>query len=437
MNDHLSSHSSAGLSPTMNAVLAGPGDSALGYLRRFVERARIPDAVRAANGNVVFPTVYSYIDDPDAALRVAVQVAAAAAEGVPHLHFDQRGSSHVDLCAESVSCALAKQAAMGGVAVDGDYPYTPTARAAVAAFGVPAVLEGFVPEPTSEQALIPLQRGAAIESALPDYGLEQRTLLAEQLPHLIGRYIGGRRLEKAFADYLAALVSACVDNAAEHGEGDWWVAASLRREESNAVARCQLTVFNFGESMHQSILRPSSDSSVRQEFEPYAKYHQVNNTFSTDWTEECFWTLVALQPRVSRRWRKVGRTGTDRILRFFNYAAQTAPPGLAPRVSIISGGCQVLLGPAAALKVADVDRASHITFNASNDLRCPPDRRVVHALKGYFPGTLISTHFFVSEANIQRSANHNERRLDEEESGSGPRARLGSRGEGLRRLSVG
>lgn len=359
---------------------------------------------------VRFPTTYSLMDDPESSLSSIAEVVACIGGGVRDLRYDQRHCTQVDICAESVTAVFAKQARAIGVTVDGDYPETEDARACVSAFGGPAVLEGFTPEPTPEVALLALERGFNTRSGRRPVDWERIALRAEQVPLLLSNRLGQDELTPEFLERFAKFLGEVIGNASEHGQRDWWIACSWRKAPSahaEPVGRCQLVVFNLGETIEQSVAKMPAHP-LRKDCERILAHHEEQGYYNEGWTREAGWTLLALQHGVSRFGGRGERgAGTIEMLRFFDYLARSSSTGARPRMALLSGRTHILLDGRYRLPAEPGRDGKYvIAFNPPNDLRYPPNPAVIRNLGRCFPGTLVSLHFHICKDHLQPIANH-------------------------------
>ncbi|MBB4637501.1 hypothetical protein [Longimicrobium terrae] len=374
------------------------------FFGKYLERvgARIPKRRRPATVKLVFPSTCSIFDDPESTLEVLTKIAQAVAGGARKLWFDQEGSVNVDLCAEALTAALAKEARLEKIEVNGEYPKEPDARSCVAGFGTPAVLKEFGYEPTWDIPLLPLERYNSVSR--PDTKLllaEERASRVERIPVLIEEQFGDRVMTLQFGDRLIQFLLAAIDNAVEHGSGDWWIASSFRKLADPDWGKCQIVIFDFGETIHQTMLRLPHNSALRKNAEMYVASQR--GAFGSSWSEEGVWTLLALQNQVTSRPgsgpTKKG-SGFLSMLKFLNTAIETSPADHAPRMCLLSGNTHVLLdGRHLSSEGIPEEKRATVALNNANDLRYPPNPAAARTLSRFFPGTLVAVQFHVSLTN--------------------------------------
>lgn len=381
-------------------------ETGLRYLKAFLDEAGVQPDETGNTCGIQFPLTHSFLDDPDSALRIAYEIAGATVGGAKRLYFDQTQCTQVDLCAESVACALATHAKLNGVFVDGTYPMFPEAMACVAAFGVPAVLGDFVPEATPEVALWPLEhgnRGRSDSLRFPEW------LQTQRIPARLGRQFPGHELKQELASRLATFLGEALDNAAEHGAGDWWIAASFRKLDEPLAGRCQIVIFNFGPTIQRTLDEMPLESVLRKAYKRLNQRHQQSGYFGENWTEENFWTVAALQEGVSRLGDSPGEgmmslrgRGMIEIIRLFDYLVRTSHARQSPRMCLVSGRTSIHFDERFLLDEGlEVGRTRFIALNQPNDLARPANPSVVRNLRRYFPGMLISIQFHIGPHHLQ------------------------------------
>lgn len=394
----MSNKAGAGLAHRASTSGAAAADPNTDFFRCYLERAgaRVPERNRVRKAKFKFPVTCSIFDDPESALGLAVDIAQAVVAGTSGLWFDQSRSVQVDLCAESLTAALAKKARDAYVHVDGKYPEEPDARSCVAGFGTPAVLKEFGFEPSWDVPLVLLERHDVDEKIrTASLSREEPGFKAARIPVLIERQFGNFVLKAQFADKLIQFLIAATENALEHGNGEWWMASSFRKLADPAWGKCQITIFNLGDSIYEKLIGLPSDSPIRATGEGYVRSQR--NFFNRNWSEEGVWTLLALQKEVTHRPGSMKGRGFLGMLKLLDYAIETCPAGYAPRMSILSGHTHLLLDGRYRYDEAGREgKPPMIALNHANDLAYPPNPAAARTLRNCFPGTMVSIQFYVS-----------------------------------------
>jgi hypothetical protein len=160
---------------------------------------------------------------------------------------------------------------------------------------------------------------------------------------------------------------------------------------------CHLVLFNFGDTIFESLQQNSTSYEMREKIIGLVKHHTDRNFFDFSkrkWQEESLWTLYALQDGVSRYKSTEGGEdrgkGTVRMLE--------ALAGLSAeqrQMVIVSGSTCIQIDGTYTIQEGPIDGNAQktIAFNSQNSLLDPPDERAVRSLDARFPGTLISLRF--------------------------------------------
>jgi hypothetical protein len=236
----------------------------------------------------------------------------------------------------------------------------------------------------------------------------RQELAATKLRKYIDQCLGteGYQLTDDGKSKLLQLVTEMLDNAEQHSRTDdrWHVIAYFSRMEAESGGICHIAIFNFGDSISQS-LRHSDADEIKREIKALASFHRNKNWFGlSNWKDEVLWTLYALQQGITRfagtAEGQLRGNGTVTMIEFFE---DLAGPGA--RMCLVSGSAYVLFDGTHRLTegrrgTSDV-RWKVIAFNDLNDLYVPPDGKYVHALKDRFPGTVVSLRFQIEASYLE------------------------------------
>lgn len=224
----------------------------------------------------------------------------------------------------------------------------------------------------------------------------------------------GHRLKRSWKGNLIQLITEVLDNAEEHGSGSkiWYTIGYYNKNEDAAEGgECHIVIFNFGESIYDSLNRPDTSPELKSQISELAQEHQRRGYFAVRvenlgilfpiWQEESLWTLYALQEGVSRFRNKpegIDRgNGTVKMIEFFSELASGEP-----RMALLSGKTHILFD--GRYKITPVVVGSEtrkvIAFNDKNDLNQRPDERYVRTLSNDFPGTLVSLRFQLKQTDL-------------------------------------
>jgi hypothetical protein len=212
--------------------------------------------------------------------------------------------------------------------------------------------------------------------------------------------------------HMSNLVSEVLGNAEEHG-GRWYTRAyskpTLKKDAESSVEDCEIVIFNFGKTIHESLTSQGASTPVRQRVAALARRHKAAGYFDDRWTEECLWTVSALQQGVSR-YKGSGRgatrgNGTINMIEAFSALAQSD----GQRMCIISGSAYILFDGTHHLTPQLTEHGQEvkqIAFNKERDLERPAEAKYVYTLKKRFPGTMISLRFSIDGVHLQGLLGH-------------------------------
>ncbi|MBL0938137.1 MAG: hypothetical protein IBJ03_04535 [Gemmatimonadaceae bacterium] len=280
------------------------------------------------------------------------------------------------------------------------------------ATGLPKEIGLPAPIGTADFIYHPLVNGAATgERAKRSSPADiEATRLVEYLDKCLGLYDFELKPEgqAAFAELVGELLNNCEDHS---GGSDWWIAAYLRQPKGGNVGDVHLAIFSFGDTIAESMRSLPSESMLRKDIDRLLTHHRKIGTFRK-LAEETFWTLLAIQQRVSRKNKLPNRVGnrgqgTVRMMEAFRRLGSTAA-GLSPVMTLVSGRSQLIFDGEYELSAKGQQKAGQrtIAFNIPNSLELPPDPAKVRTLATSFPGTLISLRFYLDPTNLQQASEY-------------------------------
>lgn len=243
------------------------------------------------------------------------------------------------------------------------------------------------------------------------------TGLVEHINKCLG--FAGYRLSDEGDEKLARWAGEIIDNAEQHsGRTEWYVIAHMGKSPDSIHGDCHLAVFNFGQSIFESLNHVTTPEVTKRSFNVLADKHRARGFFQQlfsgkHYCEEDLWTLYALQERVSRFNGVEGcfdrGTGTVDMIEAFQTFGGSTLDGEKPMMTIISGGSRIKFDGKYRLGFrTNSSGESHqvIAFNSENDLDERPDPDCVHSLRSFFPGTIISFQFFVDQSHLAATPKH-------------------------------
>ncbi|MGZ9712615.1 hypothetical protein ACXX82_17615 [Glaciimonas sp. GNP009] len=205
--------------------------------------------------------------------------------------------------------------------------------------------------------------------------------------------------KQSLVSYLGEILA----NAEDHADFvDWSVQGYL--DNSLDIPVCEIAIFNFGQSIADSLRTLPNDSYTKNQIRQYVETHRSKGFFGNRWREEDLLTVIALQGHVSRLNSNKDTSrgqGTVEFINFFQKIYSAPSNGLAQaKMAIVSGGTYILFDGTYRMqdRVLEGTIAGRtIAFNSTNDLNELPDPSFVKSLgQFYFPGTIISIRFPLS-----------------------------------------
>lgn len=310
----------------------------------------------------------------------------------------------------------------------------------------PVKVEGFLPPVTSsmhkllvnsgvvEHLIEPLNLPASLRQGVHKFKLVKGGLTSplesarkEIVSSRLAAYFAncmrtaGFELKKHALGLLSSIVSEVLDNAELHGNADgrWYAIGYFNPDAENAIdSSCHIVLFNFGDSLYQSLRRPDGPQELRRKLKELSSRHErglLNR--ASELRKSTLWSLYALQEGVSRLSQADGEvargSGTVDMIRFFSELSS-----VDQRMAIVSGDAYIL-SDGSYLPRKDRNNDTVLAFNADNDLNKAPDSKYVRALEQRFPGTLISLRFPFSAEHLEKlslstvSASDGDERFDQ------------------------
>lgn len=241
----------------------------------------------------------------------------------------------------------------------------------------------------------------------PDKADFKSKVVAEFANHINGCLIAhGRKLTPEALAKLCDYTGEIIDNAEEHaGMFDWTIQGYL--DNNCEVPLCEIAIFNFGDTIAETLNRLPKHSYTWNQISPYLQLHKKKKLFGPAWSELDLLTVIALQGHVSSKNKSASDTrgnGTVELIEFFQKVHQECTVDnseeVAAKMAIISGGTYILFDGTHKL-VEQENGIKAVTFNFENSLEVLPDSKYVRGLRGHhFPGTIISIRFPLGAASL-------------------------------------
>jgi hypothetical protein len=405
----------------------------IGKRRRAVKRGKRPldiwpETVYRAFGTksavVAIPEKFSFISDPDETLDTLVQLRRVLElESLERVRLDYSRCQSLDLCASVVQDVLAltgrRQAKFRGrsISVDGTFSASSEINLMLVSSGILAHLRHPISKsvPSAVKERLKFSR-LRVGAPSPPNVTSETELASTALANFFDDCLRSEhhQLKPFWKSNLIQLITEVLDNAEEHGSGDrrWYTIGYYNRNEDPVEGGdCHIVLFNFGDSIYESLNRDDTSSSLKMQIGTLAHEHRSKGFFAIlgkyidvywpIWQEESLWTLYALQEGVSRFTNQssgIDRgNGTVKMIEFFSELASGRP-----QMALVSGKTHILFDGKYSIAPIEVDGEIRkvIAFNKDNNLRERPDPDYVRSLRNHFPGTLISLNFQLKQADL-------------------------------------
>ncbi|MYC51307.1 MAG: hypothetical protein F4X47_03210 [Gammaproteobacteria bacterium] len=321
-------------------------------------------------------------------------------EHVQTLELNHDKCKVIDHCASALATVLVKQAiSESKLRVEGKLPRDPQLFRLVTSVGMVGYLaDAPIPD---DMICCPLVHGARRKPGR-SAGLVSRVGASTKVIAMMNRCLNrfGYVLAPTATQGYGNLVTEMLINAEEHTtRRDWWVAAYVDENDGpEQTGVCRIVIFNFGPSLGET-LRAKMPPATREELESLLDQHKARG-FPAHFNEDDFWTLAAIQKRVSSKFFGTNRgSGLPAMISAFQRLASDRVP---PKMCLISGRTRILFDKKHQMR-RNANRRHRIAFNESNMLANPPSRDYVHRLPRVtsFPGTLVSLRFRIDPDHLR------------------------------------
>jgi len=367
---------------------------------------------------IPIPETFSFIDNPVGTLSTLYRLRSAVeSTTTKEIFFDHSRCKMLDLCASVVADVLVLRGKLQrrlrgqNFAASGTFSSDPSVNVLLKASGILKHLgvrgAPLPPEVQKRLKLCPLHTGKPSQPSKSSEGEIASTELTRFFDNCLSteKYA----LRHDWQSKLISLITEVLDNSEQHASRDryWHTIGHFNHLENEPGGDCHIVIFNFGDSIYESLKRKDTPESLKQQIADLASRHRSRGFLGFQqpkWQEETLWTLYALQEGVSRFTdtpEGVDRgNGTIRMIQFFTELA-----GEQPKMVLVSGQTYVLFDGTYALRdrlMTGGEQRKIIAFNEENDLERPPDARFVRHLPLKFPGTLVSLRFILHQDHLKR-----------------------------------
>jgi len=168
----------------------------------------------------------------------------------------------------------------------------------------------------------------------------------------------------------------------------------------NNIGKANLVFINFGDTFYEG-LKENSTPDMLKLLKDYSKtYIKENKKFSEKFTEEMFWTLLALQVSVSRKYTiesaEIRGTGTVSVLDFFFDLKDN--DNCLSKLTLISGNTKIQFDISDKKYYND----NMLIFNNEKNILKQQNEKNIMNIVEFFPGTIISLDFTLKSSWINK-----------------------------------
>lgn len=363
-----------------------------------------------------FPETFSILDHPEQAIAAIQSLAyKMRAQRPGQVFLDLHAVRKYDLGANALLDVLveefSKQSSNSKRKINwrGTYPTDPAHKRFFQALGVIKRLKiehEYPPQSISDKLVIFDARSKYYHKSTRAHETDKKSRETAKFANHINDCLQTvhRQMTEQARSSLCRYISEIIDNAEQHaGElQDWTIQGYL--DPTVDTPLCEITIFNFGKSISETIHNLDTHSYTRSQIQQYVDMHQKGKIFRKGWRLEDLYSLMALQGNVSSKNKSEQDTrgnGTVDLINFFQRVykecrADTTLIDHGARMAIVSGSTYMVFD--GKYQMGKTENGNWvIAFNKDNDLESAPDGDYIRQLDGVsFPGTLISIKFPLS-----------------------------------------
>lgn len=309
-----------------------------------------------------------------------------------------------------MSCKAFRRVKGNEIVISGDYPEDARIRKTFIASGLPEHLEN-VKTPLFRKDNIRL-----FKLRVGRHGTKKSDVVSTKLTDYFNECLNTQNLclTPRGKNQLSKMFGEIVENCEIHGgeEAMWYVLGHYNVLENNQYGEVNLVVFNYGDSIYEQLLDPSTSDETRTKVQYMIQKHKP--LFDEQWNEETMLTVFALQGGISRlRDKKIEGywnrgTGTVRLIEYFKVLGKSTHE-MEPEFSVTSGHTHIIIDNKYSLQEESIqddcigrENRKIIFFNENNNIFEKADNNNVKYMKQYFPGTIISMKFYIDNNYLSK-----------------------------------
>ena len=207
---------------------------------------------------------------------------------------------------------------------------------------------------------------------------------------------------------IREIMTELFDNALRHADpenetGEWSTVGVLQKLKDSCgrdIVACNIVILNFGQSISETL--EYAPDHVLDDIGAYVSMHKDH------FDEDVLKTVCAMQDKISRIHPDPSKGNATlngvglmtSVIEVMDPLFGSNLPQYQPSFTLISGNAWL---NASSFDVSNMDELGKrkLAFNTNNDITQPPDEQHVKALKGNFPGTIISLRFVIGADQLK------------------------------------
>ena len=171
-------------------------------------------------------------------------------------------------------------------------------------------------------------------------------------------------------------------------------------KKNGDVGEANLAFINFGDTFYEGLKENSTEDMLELLNQYTHIYKRLNGDFTEEFTEEMFWTQLALQTSISRKYEKdsfdIRGTGTVSLIDSF-FDLKNSSNDFVPKFCLISGNTKIQF---------DINDKSYynegiLIFNENKNIFEKQNNDKIMNLSEFFPGAIISLDFTLKSSWIE------------------------------------
>ncbi|KAF7777024.1 hypothetical protein PMAN_a2230 [Pseudoalteromonas marina] len=383
----------------------------LKYFNKMIPQLAIKNFKKQQTVNLEIDHDFSMFVDAEKVLSIIGSLTQyGLLKKVSEINIDQSSITEHDLTSEvliaqaALSLKAYKSKNNKKIAVNGTFPNNVDFAKLIKGIGIVKQISSikYFSDSTEDNAIFSAKGKIFQDSGLLD-GDKKASVIEAFIEHMNESLsmVHKKLTDKAETD-LIEIISEIIGNAEDHSNfsDSHWQFYGYTDKNSKGEIFQQLSIFNFGESISESLCKSMDKPIVYNRVNPYIQKHKGKVP------ENILYTISALQENISSKLDEEpdrGQGFTDLLLFFENVAKEClGDENNHVKMSILSGNVSIYFDGKYVPKLDDVSGRHLIYFNSSNQESIVPDNNYVKIMREtYFPGTIITLKYRLREEDYE------------------------------------